>query len=184
MILLGVTGSIAAYKAVEVLRLLIKAGQDVHVVMTPSATRFVGPLTFQALSGHPAFSDAMDPLAYQMAHLALAEKADAIVIAPASAEMLSHLARGGAGDLVSACVLSAPRTSAGKLKIPVYLVPAMHDSMWTHPATQANVETLQSYGYLFIGPEKGALGRAGDVGVGRMVEPEAITEHILKRRAR
>src|SRR5439155_9471662 len=103
MILLGVTGSIAAYKAVEILRLLIKAGRDVHVVMTPSATSFVGPLTFQGLSGHPVFSDPLDPQAYQMAHLALAEKADVVVGAPASAEILSQLSRGGAHDLLSAC---------------------------------------------------------------------------------
>src|SRR5258708_37809292 len=113
MILLGVTGSIAAYKAVEILRLLVKAGQDVHVVMTPAAAKFVGPLTFQALSGHPVFSDTLDPQAYQMAHLTLAEKAEAVLVAPASADSLSHLARGGAGDLVSACVLSVPRTSSG-----------------------------------------------------------------------
>src|SRR5258708_3776654 len=178
MILLGVTGSIAAYKAVEILRLLVKAGQDVHVVMTPAATRFVGPLTFQGLSGHPVFSDTLAPQAYQMAHLALAEKADAVVIAPASADSLSQMARGGAGDITSACVLSIPRTPAGKLKIPVYIAPAMHETMWMHPATQANVETLQSYGYLFLGPEKGALGRSGDVGLGRMVEPAVIAEQI------
>jgi phosphopantothenoylcysteine decarboxylase/phosphopantothenate--cysteine ligase len=184
MILLGVTGSIAAYKAVEVLRLFVKAGQEVHVVMTAPATRFVGPLTFQGLSGHPVFSDVLDPHAYQMAHLALAEKADAVVVAPASAESLSELARGAAHDLVSACVLSVPRTPAGKLKSPVYIVPAMHESMWMHPATQANVKTLQSYGYEFIGPEKGPLGRAGEAGLGRMAEPSFITEQVLKRRAR
>jgi phosphopantothenoylcysteine decarboxylase/phosphopantothenate--cysteine ligase len=184
MILLGITGSIAAYKAAELLRLLLKAGQDVHVVMTPQAAKFVAPLTFQGLSGHPVFSDILDPQAYQMAHLALAEKADAVVIAPASADSISNMARGAAGDFVSACVLSVPRTPAGKPKIPVYIAPAMHDVMWRHPATQTNVETLQSYGYLFIGPEKGALGRVGDSGVGRMAEPGAIAEHILKRRAR
>jgi phosphopantothenoylcysteine decarboxylase/phosphopantothenate--cysteine ligase len=184
MILLGVTGSIAAYKAVEVLRLLLKAGQDVHVVMTPSATQFVGPLTFQGLSGHPVFSDTLDPQAYQMAHLALAEKADVVVVAPASAESLSQMARGGAHDLVSACVLSVLRTPAGKLKAPVFIAPAMHESMWMHPATQANVKTLKSYGYQFIGPEKGALGRTGDVGVGRMADPQMIVSQVLKVRAR
>src|SRR6185295_13741983 len=143
MILLGITGSIAAYKAVEILRLLVKAGQDVHVVMTPSATHFVGPLTFQGLSGHPVFSNPLDPAAYQMAHLALAEKADAVLVAPASAESLSQLSRGGAHDLLSASVLSVPRTSAGKLKVPVFIAPAMHESMWLHPATQANVKTLK-----------------------------------------
>jgi len=186
MILLGVTGSIAAYKAVEVLRLLIKAGQDVHVVMTASATRFVGPLTFQGLSGHPVFSDPLDPQAYQMAHLALTEKADAALVAPASAESLSHLSRGGAGDLVSACLLSIPRLPAGKqepagkLKVPVFIAPAMHESMWLHPATQANVTTLKTYGYRFIGPKTGDLGRAGDVGLGRMAEPQEIIKDVLE----
>lgn len=184
MILLGVTGSIAAYKAVELLRLLIKGGQDVQVVMTPAATRFVGALTFQGLSGHPVFTDAMDPQAYQMAHLALAEKADAIIVAPASADTLSHMARGGAQDLVSAAVLSAPRKPSGKLDIPVFIAPAMHESMWLHPATQANVTVLKSYGYEIIGPEKGPLGRAGDTGYGRMTEPEEIAALVLKRRAR
>lgn len=179
MILLGVTGSIAAYKAVDVLRLLVKGGQDVHVVMTPAATKFVGPLTFQGLSGHPVFSDALDPQAYQMTHLSLAEKAEIILVAPASADSLSQMARGGAQDLVSACVLSVPRTSAGKLKTPVFLAPAMHESMWLHPATQANVKTLKSYGYRFVGPEKGDLGRAGDSGLGRMTEPAQIVQTIL-----
>jgi phosphopantothenoylcysteine decarboxylase/phosphopantothenate--cysteine ligase len=184
MILLGVTGSIAAYKAVEILRLLIKAGEDVHVVMTPAAARFVGPLTFQGLSGHPVFSDPLDAQAYPMAHLALAEKASAIVVAPASAESLSQLARGGAHDLVSAAVLSAPRTPGGKSTIPVFIAPAMHEAMWLHPATQANVKALKSYGYRFIGPEKGPLGRAGDAGEGRMSDPSVIVEQILKFRAR
>ena len=184
MILLRVTGSIAAYKAVEILRLLSKAGEDVHVVMTPSAARFVGPLTFQGLSGHPVFSDPLDAQAYPMAHLALAEKASAIVIAPASAESLSQLARGGAHDLVSAAVLSAPRTSSGKSKVPVLIAPAMHESMWLHPATQANVKTLKSYGYEFIGPVMGPLGRAGDQGEGRMAEPSVIAQQVLQRRAR
>jgi phosphopantothenoylcysteine decarboxylase / phosphopantothenate---cysteine ligase len=184
MILLGVTGSIAAYKAVEILRLLIKSGEEVHVVMTPAATHFVGPLTFQGLSGHPVFTETLDPQAYQMAHLALAEKADAVVVAPASAESLSALAHGAAHDLVAACLLSVPRTPNGKLKAPVLIAPAMHETMWTHPATQANVITLKSYGYEFIGPETGPLGRAGDVGLGRMAEPQLITDQILKRRAR
>ncbi len=184
MILLGVTGSIAAYKAAELLRLLVKAGHDVHVVMTPAATRFVGPLTFQGLSGHPVFSDTLDPQAYQMTHLSLAEKADAIVVAPASADTLSQLARGGASDLVSACILSAPRTPAGKLDVPVLLAPAMHESMWLHPATQANVKTLAGYGYEFIGPEKGDLGRAKDVGQGRMSAPQTIADLVLKCCAR
>jgi phosphopantothenoylcysteine decarboxylase/phosphopantothenate--cysteine ligase len=182
MILLGVTGSIAAYKAVEVLRLFIKAGEDVHVVMTPAAATFVGPLTFQGISGHPVFSDPLDPQAYQMAHLALAEKASAVLVAPATADSLSNMARGGAQDLISAVVLALPRSSTAESKVPVYIAPAMHESMWLHPATQANVKTLKSFGYQFIGPEKGPLGRAGDAGVGRMSDPSAIVQHILRAR--
>ena len=209
MILLGVTGSIAAYKAVELLRLMIKAGQDVQVVMTEAATHFVGPLTFQSLSGNQVFSSALDPKAYQMApaprsgeearaidktigiqpivsmaHLALAEKANAVIIAPATADSLSAMSRGSAGDLVSASVLSIPRRTNGKLSIPVFVVPAMHEAMWRHPATQANVKTLKTYGYQFIGPLKGDLGRAGDQGEGRMVEPSDIAAIVLKSLAR
>jgi len=182
MILLGVTGSIAAYKAVEILRLFIKAGEDVHVVLTPAATAFVGPLTFQAISGHPVFLDTLDPKTYQMAHLALAEKASVVLVAPATAEALSNMARGGAQDLVSASVLAIPRSSTGTAKVPVYVAPAMHQSMWLHPATQTNVKTLKSFGYRFIGPDKGPLGRAGDEGIGRMTEPSAIVQHILRAR--
>jgi phosphopantothenoylcysteine decarboxylase/phosphopantothenate--cysteine ligase len=180
MILLGVSGSIAAYKAVDLLRLLLKGGQDVQVVMTEAATHFVGPLTFQALSGHPVLTNTLDPQGWQMAHLDLPEKAAAYVIAPASAHTLSQLAQGGAGDILTASALAIPRTPAGKLKIPVYVAPAMHEAMWLHPATQTNVKTLKQYGYEFLGPERGELGRTGDVGHGRMVEPQKIAEVVLK----
>jgi phosphopantothenoylcysteine decarboxylase/phosphopantothenate--cysteine ligase len=184
MILLGVTGSIAAYKAAEIVRLLLKARQDVHVVMTKAATQFVGPLTFQALSGHPVLSDALDPAAYQMAHLALAEKASAVLVAPATAETLSELARGGARELLCAVVLAVPRGPGGKLKVPVFIAPAMHQSMWLHPATQANIRMLESFGYQIIGPVRGPLGRTGDSGEGRMVEPPALVQRVLKSLAR
>lgn len=179
MILLGVTGSIAAYKGVEVLRLLVNAGQEVHVIMTPAATQFVGALTFQGLSGHPVFSNPLDAGAYPMAHLTLAEKAKAVLIAPATAESLSQFARGATGDLVSASLLSVPRDRKGNLSIPVYLAPAMHESMWQHPATQANVKVLKGFGYQFIGPEKGPLGRAGDEGEGRLSDPAVIAKTVL-----
>jgi len=179
MILLGVTGSIAAYKAVEILRGFVKAGHDVHVVMTPAATRFVGPLTFQGLSGHPVLTDGLDPNAYSVTHLELAETADALVIAPASAETLSRLARGSAEDLVGAVLLSVPRTK--KLpSVPIFIAPAMHEAMWLHPATQANVEILKSYGYQILGPETGALGRAHDRGEGRLMDPQGIVQTVLK----
>jgi phosphopantothenoylcysteine decarboxylase/phosphopantothenate--cysteine ligase len=179
VILLGVTGSIAAYKAAEVLRGFVKAGHDVRVIMTPAATKFVGPLTFQGLSGHPVITDALDPQAYSMAHLELAEEADAYVIAPASAETLSRLARGSADDLVCASALSMPRTK-GRLNRPIFVAPAMHDAMWKHPATQANVKQIVDYGYQVLGPEEGPLGRAGDRGEGRLLTPEVLIQKVLK----
>ncbi len=188
MILLGVSGSIAAYKAVELLRLLLKAGQDVRVVMTPGATHFVGALTLQALSGHPVSVNVLDPQGWLkatetgegMAHLNIAERASAFVIAPATADLLSQLAIGGASNMITASVLAMPRSPAGKLKVPVWIVPAMHEAMWLHPATQANVKTLKNYGYQFIGPERGPLGRVGDTGEGRMSEPSTIAATVLK----
>jgi phosphopantothenoylcysteine decarboxylase/phosphopantothenate--cysteine ligase len=180
MILLGVTGSIAAYKAVELLRLLVKAGQEVHVVMTEAATQFVGPLTFQSLSGHPVLTNTLDPRGWQMAHLDLPEKAAAYVIAPASAHTLSQLAAGAAGDIVTASALGMPRDAKARLKSPVFLAPAMHEMMWLHPATQSNIEKLKSYGYQLLGPERGDLGRVGDQGEGRMTEPTRIAESVLQ----
>jgi phosphopantothenoylcysteine decarboxylase / phosphopantothenate---cysteine ligase len=180
MILLGASGSIAAYKAVEILRLLQKAGEDVHVLMTHGATQFVGPLTFRALSGHEVLTDTLDPQGWQMAHLDLPEKCAAYVIAPASGHMLSQLAAGAAGDIVTASALAMPRNSAGKLQAPVLIAPAMHEGMWLHPATKRNVETLKEFGYQFIGPEKGPLGRVGDEGWGRMSTPETIVQVVLK----
>jgi phosphopantothenoylcysteine decarboxylase/phosphopantothenate--cysteine ligase len=184
MIVLGVTASIAAYKAVEILRLFVKAGQDVQVVMTESATQFVGPLTFQALSGHPVITHTLDARGWQTAHLELSEKAKAVVVAPATAESLSLLARGAAGDIISASVLAIPRTDDGKLKVPVFVAPAMHEAMWLHPATQQNAKTLKNYGYQFIGPVRGPLSRSGDTGEGRLSDPEVIAEAVLKSLAR
>ncbi len=192
MILLGVTGSIAAYKAAEILRLLIKAGEDVHVMMTPAATAFVGPLTFSSLSGHPVMLDTMNgrggPVAVedseegQIAHLDLPKRASVILVAPASADTMSRLAAGSAGDIVSASLLAVPREASGKLKVPVFLAPAMHEAMWKHPATQANVERLRAYGYQLIGPVRGDLSRAKDSGDGRLTDPKEIVETLLGSR--
>lgn len=183
MILLGVTGSIAAYKAVEILRLFTKAGQEVRVLMTEAAARFVGPLTFQALSGHPVLTGLLDPRGVDgepMAHLDLPERAAAMLIAPAGANTISRLASGAAGDSIAACALAVPRTRAGRLKAPVFIAPAMHDDMWRHPATQANVKTLSRYGYRLIGPVRGALGRGRDEGDGRLADPQVIVSTVLK----
>jgi phosphopantothenoylcysteine decarboxylase/phosphopantothenate--cysteine ligase len=114
-----------------------------------------------------------------MAHLHYAETASAVLVAPATAEMLSRLARGGASDLVSTSVLAVPRNASGKLKIPVFIAPAMHEAMWRHPATQASVKLLKSYGYQLIGPVSGPLGRADDSGEGRMAEPADIVKKVL-----
>lgn len=179
MILLGVSGSIAAYKAVDLLRLLVKAGESVQVLMTPSATRFVAPLTFQALSGRSVLTDVMDPQGWQMAHLDTLKQTSAYVIAPASANVLASFAQGAAGCILSTTALACAHHS-GKFVPPVFLAPAMHDTMWLHPATQANVKTLKGYGYQFIGPVEGDLGKVGDKGIGRMADPSVIAQTILQ----
>lgn len=179
MILLGVSGSIAAYKAVDLLRLLTQAGQDVRVMMTPTATQFVGALTFHALSGHEVVTDTADPKGWKMAHLELPQQAHAFVIAPASAHLLSQMAHGEAGNILTASALAMPRVG-GKLKAPLFIAPAMHEAMWLHPATQVNVKTLKGYGYQFVGPERGPLGRVGDQGMGRMSAPPEIAREVLK----
>ncbi|MBI3292561.1 MAG: hypothetical protein HYZ73_07115 [Elusimicrobia bacterium] len=168
-IILGVTGSIAAYKAVELLRLLTKAGHEVQCVLTPAATRFVTPLTFQALSGRTVASDLFDPSLWSFSHLELAKWGEAIVIAPATTDTLARLASGRADDLLAALLLATT--------VPVLLAPAMHDTMWRHPATQANIRQLRQFGYHLVGPVHGPLGR-GDVGLGRLADPAAIVRAI------
>jgi len=136
---LGVTGSIAAFKAVELLRLLSAEGADVSVMMTPAATRFVGPLTFAALSRHPVETDLLELLPDErIGHIVIADAADAIVVAPATAHWLGAMANGLAADVVTATVLAS--------SAPVVVAPAMDGDMWTHPATQANVARLRHRG--------------------------------------
>ena len=143
---LGVTGSIAAYKAVELLRLLRAEGADVQAMLTPSATRFVGPLSFAALSRHPVETDQLDLLPDgRIGHIVLADSADLIVVAPATAHWLGAMANGLAADVVTATCLA---TAA-----PVVVAPAMDGEMWSHPATRANVERLRGFGYAFVEPE-------------------------------
>jgi phosphopantothenoylcysteine decarboxylase/phosphopantothenate--cysteine ligase len=161
-IVLGVTGSIAAYKAAELVRRFKDAGAGVTCVMTPAATRFITPLTLGALSGRAVQQDVFDEKLWSMAHLRLAKEADAVVVAPCTAEHLALLAAGHAGDLLTALVLTTRK--------PVFVVPALHEPMWTHPATQKNVRACKDYGYRFIGPVKGPLA-SGDTGWGRMEEP-------------
>jgi phosphopantothenoylcysteine decarboxylase / phosphopantothenate---cysteine ligase len=168
---LGVTGSIAAFKAVELLRLLRAEGADVMAMLTPSATQFVGPLSFAALSRHPVETDQLDLLPDgRIGHIVLADSADLIVVAPATAHWLGAMANGLAADVVTATCLA---TGA-----PVVVAPAMDGDMWAHPATRANVERLRGFGYTIIEPESGPLA-SGQSGMGRLADPEAIVEEIV-----
>lgn len=169
-ILVGVTGSIAAYKSAFLVRQLIQAGAEVRVVMTQAATAFVGPLTFQALSGHPVHLDVLDAQSEAaMDHISLARWPDALVIAPASADFLARLAHGHANDLLTTLCLA---TSA-----PLLVAPAMNQRMWAHPATQANCGQLLVRGVRLLGPERGAQA-CGDTGEGRMREPDQLLQDI------
>ena len=170
-IVLGVCGSIAAYKACEIVRGLVKAGAEVKTVLTPNAARFITPLTLGTLSKNPCYSDPFDPALWDMAHLSLASWADRIVVAPASTGFLSRAAAGGASGLLESVLLSA--------KCPVALCPAMDTEMWEHPATRENVERLLRYGYELWGPVSGPLA-SGRVGMGRLMEPAEIVQRAMK----
>ena len=169
-VLLGVTGGIAAYKAVEVVSRLRKLSAQVRVVMTKNATEFVTPLTFETLANHPVVTDTFArPETWDVAHISLAKEADLCVVAPATANILAKLAVGLADDMLSTTLLAA--------KAPLLLAPAMNTGMWTAEATRRNVETLRARGAHFVGPEGGFLA-CGDTGAGRMSEPAAIVEAI------
>jgi len=172
LIALGVTGSIAAYKAVELLRLLTAEGADVVALLTPAATRFVGPLTFEALSRHPVESELMELLPDgRIGHVVVADSADAIVVAPATAHWLGAMANGLAGDVVTAACLA---TAA-----PVVVAPAMDGEMYAHPATRANVTRLRDeFGYAVVEPEAGPLA-SGQTGLGRLAELPRIVDAVV-----
>lgn len=169
---LGVTGSIAAYKAVELLRALRAEDADVSVMLTPAATRFVGPLTFAALSRHPVETDLMDLLPDgRIGHIVVADTVDAIVVAPATAHWLGAMANGLAGDVVTATCLAFPG--------PVVVAPAMDGDMWTHPATRDNAARLHdAFGYRIVPPGDGPLA-SGQTGVGRLAEIDAIVDAVV-----
>lgn len=159
-IVLGVTGSIAAYKAAELTSLLRKAGAEVFPVMTESAQKFITPLTLQTLARHPVATDLWsEGNGWQPGHIELADKADLLVVAPATANVISHFAQGAAPDYLSSLYLVS--------RCPVLIAPAMNGKMWTHPATVKNVRILQERGVSFIGPEEGMLA-CGYEGVGRL----------------
>ena len=170
-LLLGITGGIAAYKAAELVRLLVKQGVDVQVVMTKAACQFITPVTLQALSGKPVFTDLWDnSTGNGMAHIELARKADAILIAPASADFIAKLAHAAADDLLSTLCLA-------RGKCPLMVAPAMNVEMWENPATQRNVAQLKSDGVFMLGPDSGEQA-CGETGMGRMLEPQALLDAL------
>ncbi|MDB4915757.1 MAG: phosphopantothenoylcysteine decarboxylase/phosphopantothenate/cysteine ligase [Gemmatimonadetes bacterium] len=167
--LLGVAGGIASYKSAWLARLLAKAGADVDVVMTRAATEFVGPVTFEALTGRPVHTSLFDA-GRALDHIRLAQAADVIVVAPATADLMARAATGQADDLLTACLLAA--------QTPVLLVPAMNDRMWAHAQTQANAAHLRRLGYTLLDPDDGMLAAGEGSGPGRMPEPETILAHV------
>ena len=168
-LVLGVSGGIAAFKAVELARELGRRGAGVRVVMTQAATRFVGPITFTALTGRPPVIDLWDPSYAGEVHVELAAWAHALIVAPATASLLARAAHGQADDALLATILCAA--------CPVLYAPAMHHRMWAHAATQRNVAQLRADGAHFIGPVSGALA-SGETGMGRLAEPNAIADAV------
>ena len=169
-ILLGISGGIAAYKAAELTRLLVRNGADVRVVLTEAGSRFVTPVTLQALSGQTVWSDLWDPqIADNMGHIELSRDRDLVVVAPASADFLAKLAHGLADDLLSSLCLAR--------RSPLLVAPAMNVEMWENAATQRNVETLQADGVRVAGPAAGDQA-CGETGMGRMLEPAQLLAEI------
>src|ERR1700691_94109 len=178
-ILLGVSGGIAAYKALELIRLASGAGHSLRVIQTPTSQRFVGEASFAALTGAPVLTDefehdpargafpGQEPPAHQpLSHLRLGANADLYLIAPASANTLAKLAGGLADNLLTSCALAAP--------CPVVLAPAMNNHMYEHAATQANIELLRARGVHIVEPEVGRLASLGEQGIGRLAEPQRL----------
>jgi phosphopantothenoylcysteine decarboxylase / phosphopantothenate---cysteine ligase len=167
-ILLGVTGGIASYKSGWLARLLAQAGAEVDVVLTRAATEFVGPITFEALTGRPVYTD-MFAVGRALDHIRLAREAHGVVVAPATADFVARAAHGHADDLLSACLLAT--------EAPVLVVAAMNDRMWAHRQTALNVAHLREIGYVVLEPEEGMLAAGEGMGPGRMPEPETIVAH-------
>lgn len=165
-VILGVTGSIAAYKAAELASLMVKRNYAVHVIMTPAATRFITPLTLQAISQNPVHVDMFaSPGSWEIGHISLAGRADLVLVAPASADFIARLAAGMADDLLAATIMATRAT--------VLLAPAMNDGMYANPVLQEKIVYLKGVGYRFIEPETGRLA-CGTVGQGRLASPDAI----------
>jgi len=171
-VLLGVTGCIAAYKSATLASLLVKAGADVHVIMTENATNFINPITFETLTSNKCITDTFDRnFEFEVKHVSLAQKADVIMVAPATANVIAKLAHGLADDMLTTTILAS--------KAPKIISPAMNTGMYENPVTQDNMKTLEKYGMEVITPASGRLA-CGDVGAGKMPEPEVLFEHIVR----
>jgi len=171
-ILVGVTGGIACYKACELVRELRRLGATVRVMMTPHALEFVTPLTFQTLSQNPVAVSMFEPVRqWEIEHIALARGAEAIVVAPATANVIGKTAHGIADDLVSTVIMAT--------RAPVVLCPAMNVAMWENPMVQGNVERLRGHGYRFVGPEEGDLA-CGEEGKGRLAPVSEIVSAVAE----
>ena len=171
-ILLGVTGGIAAYKSASLASMLVKSGAEVHVLMTEHATNFITPITFETLTGNRCVIDTFDRnFEFHVEHVALAQKADAFVIAPATANVIAKIAHGMADDMLTTTFLAC--------KCPKIIVPAMNTAMYENAVTQNNLEALRKYGMEIIDPASGRLA-CGDTGAGKMPEPETILQHIYR----
>ena len=171
-VLLGVTGGIAAYKSASLASLLVKAGAEVRVIMTENATNFITPITFETLTGHKCLTDTFDRnFEFKVEHIALAQKADVVVITPTTANVIAKLAHGLADDMLTTTVLAS--------KAPKIIAPAMNTGMYENPITQDNISSLKKYGIQIIEPANGLLA-CGDKGAGKMPEPETIAQYIYK----
>lgn len=172
VVLLGVTGGIAAYKAAALCSALVKTNATVEVVMTKNATEFIAPLTFEQLTGNKCLVDTFDRnFVHQVEHISLARRTDLVMIAPATANVCAKLAHGLADDMLTTTVLAC--------KCPKLIAPAMNTGMWENPVTQDNLQTLRHYGWEVIAPDSGRLA-CGDVGAGKLPEPELLLEHIIR----
>lgn len=171
-VLLGVTGSIAAYKIASLASALKKLDADVHVLMTKNAVNFINPITFESLTGNKCLVDTFDRnFQFQVEHVSIAKKADVVMLAPASANVIGKIAHGVADDMLTTTIMAC--------KCPVYVAPAMNTNMYENPILQDNLKTLQKYGYQIIDPACGYLA-CGDTGAGKMPEPEVLLSYITK----
>lgn len=170
IVILGISGGIAAYKCCDLVRLLVKKEIDVHVIMTKAAQKFITPLTMQTLTGHEVHTDMFDLNEnFQIEHISIANKASAIVIAPATADIIAKLSVGICDDLLTTTVMAT--------KAPVIICPSMNTNMWEKPVLQANLEKLRGFGYRILEPIEGDLA-CGTIGMGKLPDPEAIVREL------